>query len=215
MANPTHVRIPLDPASAEANVVQGALRCIARWGLAKTTLEDIARESGCSRATVYRLFPGGKAALIDVVGQHEIARLLLLITERIDAAPDLEAMLVDAIDAAARFFRENAAIVMLAEHEPEVLLPILSFDRLDPVLATTSAFLGPLVARFVDDRTAGELVEWAARLVLSYSFEPSPFVDLADPDDVRQLVCRHLLPGARLAASEALHPTQASLAATS
>ena len=204
MASLTEQRTPLDPTSAEARVVDGALRCIARWGIGKTTLDDIAREAGCSRATVYRLFPGGKQSLIDVVGQHEIARLLLLVTEQIDAAPDLETMLVDAIDAAARFFRESDAIVMLAEHEPEVLLPILSFDRLDPVLATTSAFLAPLVARFVDERTAGELVEWCARLVLSYSFEPSPFVDLADPDDVRRLVRTHLLPGARLAAD---HPT--------
>lgn len=196
------LRTPLAPGSAEVKVVEGALRCIARWGIGKTTLDDIAREAGCSRATVYRLFPGGKSSLIEMVGRHEIARLLLLVTEQIDAAPDLEQMLVDAIDAAARFFRENAAIVTLAEHEREVLLPILSFDRLDPVLATTSAFLAPLVARFVDDRTAGELVEWAARLVLSYSFEPSPFVDLSDPDAVRRLVRTHLLPGARRALRE-------------
>ena len=35
--------------------------CIARWGTAKTTLDDIAREAGCSRATIYRLFPGRQA----------------------------------------------------------------------------------------------------------------------------------------------------------
>jgi AcrR family transcriptional regulator len=196
------LRTPLEAGSAEANVVEAALRCIARWGLGKTTLEDIAREAGCSRATVYRLFPGGKAALIDVVGRHEIARLLLEVTERIDPAPDLESLLVDAIEVAARFFVDNAALAMLCQHEPEVLLPILSFDRLDPLLEVASAFVGPFAARFVDDRTAGELVEWAARLVLSYSFEPSSFVDLTDPAHVHRLVRTRLLPGAARAAAE-------------
>jgi AcrR family transcriptional regulator len=214
VASAADLRIPLDPGSAEANVVEAALRCIARWGIAKTTLDDIAREAGCSRATVYRLFPGGKASLIETVGRHEIARLLLIVTEQIDQAPDLETMLVDAIDAAGRFFREHAAINMLCRHEPEVLLPIMSFDRLDPVLATTAAFLAPLVARFVDERTAGELVEWGARLVLSYSFEPSPFLDLADPGDVRRLVRTHLLPGARRAAGDVAAAHQMSLTPT-
>jgi AcrR family transcriptional regulator len=179
--------------------VAAALRCIARWGLSKTTLDDIAREAGCSRATVYRLFPGGKTALIDAVGQHEIARLLLAVTDRIDAAGDLEEMLVEAVGAAAGFFRDSAALATLLEHEPEVLLPIIAFDQLDPVLEVVAAFLGPLVARFVDERTAAELVEWSARLVLSYTFEPSEFVDLGRPDDVRRLVRTHLLPGAHLA----------------
>ena len=31
-----------------------ALVCVGRFGLAKTTVDDIAREAGCSRATLYR-----------------------------------------------------------------------------------------------------------------------------------------------------------------
>ncbi|MEA2588672.1 MAG: hypothetical protein QOH66_1599, partial [Actinomycetota bacterium] len=51
-------------ATQEQRVIDAALRCIARWGIAKTTLDDIAREASCSRATIYRLFPGGKDALL-------------------------------------------------------------------------------------------------------------------------------------------------------
>jgi AcrR family transcriptional regulator len=207
-------RTPLDPESNQGRVVAAALRCIARWGLSKTTLDDIAREAGCSRATVYRLFPGGKPALIDAVGQHEIARLLLAVTDQIDAAADLEELLVEAIGAASGFFRGSDALAMLLEHEPGVLLPIIAFDQLDPVLEVVAAFLGPLVARFVDERTAAELVEWSARLVLSYTFEPSEFVDLGRPDDVRRLVRTHLLPGARLAACADEVPAPADVAAT-
>src|SRR4029078_913121 len=40
-----------------------ALVCIGRFGLAKTTIDDIAREAGCSRATLYRCSDGSPAIL--------------------------------------------------------------------------------------------------------------------------------------------------------
>ncbi|MGZ4705878.1 MAG: TetR/AcrR family transcriptional regulator, partial [Acidimicrobiales bacterium] len=45
-------------------ILEAALRCVARWGLIKTTVDDVAREAGCSRATIYRAFPGGKQSVI-------------------------------------------------------------------------------------------------------------------------------------------------------
>src|SRR4051812_27302928 len=60
----------------DQRVVEAALTCFARWGIAKTTAEDIAREAGISRATVYRSFPGGKAAILQAVGTREIGRLM-------------------------------------------------------------------------------------------------------------------------------------------
>jgi AcrR family transcriptional regulator len=191
----------------DQKVVDGALRCIARWGVTKTTLDDIAREAGCSRATVYRLFPGGKQSLLQAIGQREVARLLLAVTEAIDAAPDLPTLLLDALVATGRFIEDNDALTMMMRHEPNVLLPFLSFDRLDPILETASAFLGPLVARFVDPQTAGEVVEWAARLVLSYTCEPTLTVDLTDPISVEALVTGHMLPGIEIATRPAT-PTQ-------
>src|SRR3954471_14382319 len=45
-------------------ILEATCACVARYGLAKTTVEDAAREAGLSRATVYRYFPGGKDQLI-------------------------------------------------------------------------------------------------------------------------------------------------------
>ena len=55
-------------AGQEQRIVDATTRCIARWGVAKTTLDDVAREASCSRATVYRLFPGGKDAVLEATG---------------------------------------------------------------------------------------------------------------------------------------------------
>ena len=39
---------------ARERILEAGFACVARRGLAKTTIEDIAREAGMSRATVYR-----------------------------------------------------------------------------------------------------------------------------------------------------------------
>ena len=76
--------------SPEQRIVDAALRCICRWGVAKTALDDAAREAGCSRATVYRLFPGGKDGLMEAVARTEIARFFAAVADRLAAAATLE-----------------------------------------------------------------------------------------------------------------------------
>jgi AcrR family transcriptional regulator len=45
-------------------IVTAAERCFAQYGVAKTTIEDIAAVAGTSRASVYRYFPGGRDEII-------------------------------------------------------------------------------------------------------------------------------------------------------
>ena len=198
-----------DPNSPEQRVMEAALACIARWGLAKTTLDDIAREAGCSRATVYRLFPGGKQTLIHTVGQHEVVRLLALVTAEVTDAAGLEDVIARAMHTAGKFIADNAPLAMLIRHEPEVLLPFLAFDQLGPVLELTSEFLSPHLTPYVDRTTAEETCQWAARIVLSYSFIPLDGIDLTDIDVVRTLVRQTMLPGIEVAARQAGRPVAA------
>ena len=50
--------------SPRERILEATYACIARYGMAKTTVEDAAREARMSRATVYRYFPGGKEQLL-------------------------------------------------------------------------------------------------------------------------------------------------------
>src|SRR5262245_57573272 len=113
--------------SHEERLADAALRCIARWGVAKTSLDDVAREAGCSRATVYRVFPGGKDALLGAVGRREIDRFFVGLQVAIAGIDDLEDLLVAGMVHTTRALQSNAALIFLLAHEPEFVLPRISF----------------------------------------------------------------------------------------
>ena len=185
----------LTDSALETRLIDAAVRCIGRWGLAKTTLDDVAREAGCSRATVYRAFPGGKEGLVDAVARAELNRFFVRLATAIERTGDLEDLLVVAITEANRALTAHAALQFLLRHEPEVVLPNLTFHRAELVLGAVRACGTPYLAPHVGDDEAGALAEWVARLVLSYTLCPSDTHDLSSPDDVRRLVRTFVLPG--------------------
>lgn len=195
----------VEPGTSEARVVAGLLDCVARWGLHKTTIEDVARAAGLSRATVYRLFPGGKQAIVEAAALNELARLVDSVGGRVDEATTLADAVTTAVWAGSAFLAGNAAFDFLRRHEPDALQGALALERLDHILLTAAALLAPSLERFLAPRDAFEVGVWGARVVLSYLATPAPGVDLAREADARRLVTTYLLPGLPAAS---LEPTQ-------
>jgi AcrR family transcriptional regulator len=185
---------PVGVGTQEERLVDATLVCVARWGLAKTSLDDVAREAGVSRATVYRAFPGGKDALVEAVARTELARFFGAVTDRLAAAADLEELLVVGLHEAGSRIARHGALRALLTYEPEVVLPRLAFDQMDEALGVASALAAPHLARFLDPETAVRAAEWVARLVVTYASWPSLEVDLADEASVRRLVATYVLP---------------------
>lgn len=183
------------PVLPQDAVVDAALACLARWGLAKTTLDDIAREAGCSRATVYRLFPGGKDVVLQAVAGRELIRFFDGLRRELDGADDLEDLLVVGVTYASRSIAGHGALQFLIAHEPEVVLPLVAFDRLDLVLDHAAAFCAPYLEPHVGREWAPRGGEWITRMVLSYSLVPSGSFDLATEADARRFVRTFVLPG--------------------
>ena len=77
MSVPLAGAVPLvDQASGRRiRIIDATLDAWPIHGTAKTTVDDIARAAGVSRATVYREFPGGRDELLAAVVDTEVARL--------------------------------------------------------------------------------------------------------------------------------------------
>jgi AcrR family transcriptional regulator len=179
------------------DILAATMRCLARWGLSKTTLDDIAREAGCSRATVYRLFPGGKDYLLRHLVADEVAHFFSSISDRLDGAVDIEDLLMEGLTEALRQLRDHPALGFLLEHEPATVLPHPASRAMAHVVASAGAFLEPHLGRWLEPPHAGQAADWIVRLALSYAMVPP---DPARPDDrfgVRAMVEDLLAPAVR------------------
>jgi AcrR family transcriptional regulator len=184
-----------DRSSTRVRIVDATLTCLARQGLSKTTIDDIAREAKFSRATLYRTFPGGKDAIAAAVVETEVARLFSALAVVMGEATDLEDVLVSGMVEAARRLGEHRALGYLLAHEPGLILPRLTFADLDQILFVAGDFAAPFFARWLSPDEASRAAEWAVRIVLAYLADPAPDTDLADPADTRALVRTFVLPG--------------------
>ena len=178
----------------ETALVDAALVCIARVGLAKTTLDDVARQAGCARATVYRTF-SSKADLIKGVVAREAGRLEHDVLTAAHTADSLADAATAAITTAAALVQSHQALAFVAAYEPELLLPHLAFEHEDFVLRSAATLVAPAFERFLPADRAERLGEWIARITLSYLCCPSDDFDLCNAEHVRALVEDFVLPG--------------------
>lgn len=184
-----------DRTSTRVRVVDAALRCLARQGAQRTTVDEIARETGISRATLYRAFPGGKEAVLAAVVETEAARFFSALAVAMGEAEDLEDVLVAGMVEAAERLSSHAALRYVLDHEPGLVLSRLAFDPFDEVLGAAATFSAPFFGRWLEPDQALRAAEWAVRVVVSYLSCPREGFDLTDPDQARRLVATFVIPG--------------------
>ena len=180
-------------------VLAGTFECIARVGIAKTTMEDAARAAGVSRATVYRLFPGGRDELLRETVAWEMVRFFAHLGTELGPTPDFETFLERALPLARHEVRSHAVLQKVLETEPDRLMPLITVEQ-HHVIGYIAGYFLPLLERdrdaglLVDDADLAAAAEYIARMALSLIASPGRH-DLDDPAEVRRLVRRELLGG--------------------
>jgi AcrR family transcriptional regulator len=168
-ASPTRDRI-LDATTA----------AMVRHGLAKLSLEDVAKEAGMSRQTVYRYF-GSKDALVTATILREEQALLAQMAEAVhahaDLRPAMEAAIVTGLEAA----RNHPLLDRLLTDEPASLLPFLTTGA-GPVLSAAQPFIAELLEErlpHVSPVILRRVADATTRLFISYAINP-PDDDIDD-----------------------------------
>lgn len=176
-------------------VARAALVCIAEDGVRAVTVERIADEAGVSRASVYRWFPGGRSEVLLAAGGQEMERFFAEIEPRLAAADTLDDVLAEGLSGAVRFLGDSKPLHALLEHEPELVLPHLAFDRMGTAFAVAAAVALRHLHPFLNDGDSRRATEMVARLTLSHTLSPSADLDLGDLDAARRHVRRFVTPG--------------------
>ena len=150
-------------------ILEATYACVARWGLAKTTVEDAAREAKVSRATVYRSFPGGRDELITAVVAWATLVFFAKLREQVQGATSLEEVMERGLTFAHRSIVEHEVLQRVMQTEPEKLLPALTFES-TRIRQGIAGFLPPYLEQrgMADGVDLAEAADFLARMVLSY-----------------------------------------------
>jgi len=177
-------------------VVAALMECVVRWGVQKTTVEDVARAAGMSRATVYRLFPGGKRSMLDAAALTIVMRLVDIACREARLAESQSDALTSLLVSASEFLAADEALQFVLEHDAGAVEAQLALGGLDLLFATIGETVGPLlVPLFGTPEVARGAAIWVARIVASHLMNPAGGASLVQQDVARRIVETYFLPG--------------------
>lgn len=186
-------------AQTEERILDAARTCFSRFGLRKTAMEDIAREAGLSRGTLYRYF-SDKDALYGAVNERETRLFLEEVVERASGLDSLEEKIIRVLMAAVGFLRENPMNAAMAATDPEAFAAAISTNGRE-LLELAVGAVTPMVREAMEkgevrsDLDPARAAEWIVRVELSLISTPSVTFDRDDPDELRKFLLGFLLPG--------------------
>lgn len=169
--------------------------------MTKVTIDDIAAAAGVSRATLYRMFPGGKDVLFDALRVRELEEFFTELTAHLDGAADLEDLLVRVVVYSTQELRNDSHLALMLASEPGETLSNLTVEGLPRITRMAALFIAPRVEAHLDREVAVRLVDVLARLVISYFLAPSTQLDLGDLSSARQFVRSYVLPSVQTESS--------------
>lgn len=177
-----------------ARVLDAAKECSACLGMTKVTIDDIAAAAQVSRATLYRMFPGGKDVLFDALRVRELEEFFTDLTAHLDDAVDLEDLLVRVVVYSTLELRNDSHLALMLASAPGETLSNLTVEGLPRIIRMATLFIAPRVEAHVGRDIAVRLVDVLARLVISFFLAPSAHVDLGEADSAREFVRLYVLP---------------------
>lgn len=166
---------PFDTDAARQRLIDAAEACFLRYGVMKTTIDDVAGIAKVSRATVYRYFAGRDELILGVL-LRDGARFLEALGHRLDAADDLEAVIVEGVLHTLAAVRQDENLALLFAPGTAGLTTSIA-GASDALFGVTAQFLRPYFEKGIADGVlraglrAGldldDAAEWTLRTILT------------------------------------------------
>ena len=148
--------------STEAALVDAACDCFERYGVRKTTMDDIAQQAGVSRATLYRYF-SSKEAIVERIGALEAGKVTQELRGQLKKALSIEDTLVECLLLSTRIAHRNPRIRALTDFRATASR---TADPASPGHQANRALWGGLIeearsqGRLAEDISLDEIASW-------------------------------------------------------
>lgn len=188
----------VDEDETNGRIVDAAYELFCRFGIQRTTMEDVARRAGVSRITVYRRF-ATRSVLVDHVIRREIRRYFDQFLVDIEQAKTAADRVVLGFVSSLRAIRRNPLLGGLMAADPNALVPTTIGDG-GRTLATVREFVAGQLRREQDagnvsgDVNVDVVAELMVRVCSSFLVIPSHIIDLDDDEQLSDLARRFLVP---------------------
>lgn len=177
--------------TSERKILDAARAEFERYGVRRTTIDDIASRAGISRRTLYRSFTS-KDALFERLMVEDATALFRRLGE-VAEGRDAQGAIVECFTIGFQLIRDMSLVQRILESEPEVLSP----------RGRDSAALIQLGAQFIagslrrsgvtmPDEDLNAVSEILYRLAVSLLLTPEGQLDTSDPAAVRRYAQRYL-----------------------
>lgn len=179
--------------AARDRIAASARNCFERYGVRKTTIDDIASDAGISRGSVYRYF-ANKEDVLRYVSAGEISRVNQEIRKRLPKAQDYQELLTEALLLATVVGRDNKYVRMFVE---SIEYASKSADPSTQEYVETSAVWAPLIesamakGEFADDLSKRDVASWLilSETLLFIKADSASFTE----DELREFIRRFVV----------------------
>jgi AcrR family transcriptional regulator len=190
-----------DEETRRNQILDAAMECFVQLGIARTSVQDVARMAGLSRGTVYRYFDD-RQVLIEAAIEHGAQQYYRDAAEAMNKKATLAEQVGAMAEVVARTQLEHRTRNRLMADDAELMRHMIAGS--DATVRRTTTFLLPYVEAAKKRREVASNLdalaasEWLARAINSLStVQSSPTFDVSKPKAVGRFVERFAVAGLR------------------
>ena len=183
---------PDNEADAETRICQAAFQCFQRLGVDKTTMSDIAKAAGITRPTLYKYFKNKTDVLFTAIDREAYGFAESVVAHARQFQTIEERIIETILYVVAEFPKTPNLSLVLGDEMGEALRARAFSDEATVIFSQMTA--EPLIEIRPDLAEQGvEITEIMSRFAISMILFPGRFA--TDPNGLRQLITKRLLPG--------------------
>lgn len=191
-----------DDNSTQERILRAAYDCFEQYGIAKTTIENIASRAKVSRPTVYKYYPS-KDAILDEISVRETWRVNSEVRRRLVRSDDFADFLSDTLLLVIRLANENIYIrrmVESIEFQESVISPSSLMQQMQRTWWSNMFEQARARGEIATDLEIDEMIYWLGRAQSMLMLQvASPAIDDTEKRRfIRRFIVQPLLAGSEI-----------------